>query len=65
MLIYNQPHLRSVIAEYASHYNNHRPHQPRQQPPPDQDAQASPPLDSPVRRHKVPGGVISEYYQAA
>ena len=51
--------------EYAGHYNGHRPHQTRQQRPPDQDDQASPPLDLPVRLRKVLGGVINEYYQAA
>jgi hypothetical protein len=65
LLIYDERHLRSVLGEYASHYNGHRPHQSRQQRPPDQDGQASPPLDLPVRRRKVLGGVINEYYQAA
>ena len=65
MLIYDERHLRSVLGEYASHYNGHRPHQSRQQRPPDQDCQASPPLDLPVQRRKVLNGVINEYYQAA
>jgi len=65
MLIYGERHLRSVLGEYASHYNGHRPHQSRQQRPPDQDCQASPPLDLPIRRRKVLNGVINEYYQAA
>jgi len=65
MLIYDERHLRSVLGEYASHYNEHRPHQSRQQRPPDQDCHASPPLDLPVRRRKVLNGVINEYYQAA
>jgi hypothetical protein len=51
--------------KYAGHYNGHRPHQSRQQRPPDQDGQVSPPLDLPVQRRKVLGGVINEYYQAA
>ena len=41
MLIYGEQHLRSVLGEYTSHYNGHRPHQSRQQRPPDQDDQAS------------------------
>jgi putative transposase len=66
MLIYDERHLRSVLREYASHYNQHRPHQSRQQRPPDQadlPAGASPNL--PVKRRKVLGGVINEYYRAA
>jgi putative transposase len=65
MLIYDQRHLRSVLGEYAGHYNGHRPHQSRQQRPPDQDGQVGVPPDLPVQRRKVLGGVINEYYQAA
>ena len=65
MLIYGERHLRSVLGEYAGHYNGHRPHQSRQQRPPDQDDQVGVPLDLPVQRRKVLGGVINEYYQAA
>jgi len=65
MLIYGEQHLRSVLSEYAGHYNGHRPHQSRQQRPPDQVEQTSAPLDLPVQRRKVLGGVINEYYQAA
>jgi hypothetical protein len=55
---------RSVLGEYADHYNGHRPHQSRQQRPPDQGDQVIAPLDLPVQRRKVLGGVINEYYQA-
>jgi len=65
VLIYGERHLRSVLGEYADHYNGHRPHQSRQQRPPDHDGQASPPLDLPVQRRKVLDGVINEYYRAA
>ena len=65
MLIYDERHLRSVLGEYASHYNGHRPHQSRQQRPPGQDDQAGVPLDLPVQRRKVLGGVINEYHRAA
>jgi transposase InsO family protein len=65
MLIYDERHLRSVLGEYADHYNRHRPHQSRQQRPPDQSHQASAPLDLPVQQRKVLGGVINEYYRAA
>ncbi len=65
MLIYDERHLRSVLREYGRHYNQHRPHQSRQQRPPDQDDQTTAPLNLPVQRRKVPGGVINEYYRAA
>jgi putative transposase len=41
MLIYDERHLRSVLNEYAGHYNRHRPHQSRQQRPPDQETQTT------------------------
>jgi hypothetical protein len=53
------------LGECAGHYNRHRPHQSRQQRPPDHGGLADVPLDLPVQRRKVLGGVISEYYQAA
>ena len=65
MLIYNQAHLRAVLRAYEKHYNGHRPHQSRQQRPPDHDDQVVIPLDRPVKRRKVLGGVINEYYRAA
>ena len=65
MLIYGERHLLSVLDDYVGHYNRHRPHQSRQQRPPDHDDQAGVPLDLPVQRRKVLGGVINEYYRAA
>jgi hypothetical protein len=65
MLIYNQAHLRAVLRAYAGHYNGHRPHQSRQQRPPDHDEQVVIPLDAPVHRRKILGGVINEYHRAA
>jgi putative transposase len=65
VLILGEQHLREVLAEYALHYNGRRPHQSRQQRPPDRDDQARVPLDLPVKRRKVLSGMINEYYQAA
>ena len=65
MLIYGERHLWSVLGEYVGHYNRHRPHQSRQQRPPDQAGQPGAPLNLPVQRREVLGGLINEYYQAA
>ncbi len=65
MLIYGEAHLRAVLRAYAGHYNGHRPHQSRQQRPPDHYERVVVPLAAPVQRRKVLGGVISEYHRAA
>ena len=65
MLIYSQAHLRAVLRTYGLHYNGHRPHQSRQQRPPDHDEPVIVPLKAPVQRRKVLGGLINEYHRAA
>jgi putative transposase len=65
MLIYGQARLRAVLRGYARRYNGHRPRQSLQQRPPDHDEPVVVPLEAPVQRRKVPGGVINEYHRAA
>jgi transposase InsO family protein len=65
MLIYDERHLRSALNEYAEHYNAHRPHQSRQQRPPDQDEDVVVPLEGRIQRRKVLSGAINEYHRAA
>jgi hypothetical protein len=63
MLIYCQAHLRAVLRACAGHDNAHRPHQPRQQRPPEHGERAVVRLDAPVQRRKVLGGVINDYHR--
>jgi len=65
MLVYGEAHLRVVLRIYSGHYNGHRPHQARQQRPPDYDEPVVMRLDAPARRRKILGGVINEYHRAA
>lgn len=65
MLIYDEARLRAVLKTCIRHYNGHRPHQSRQQRPPDHVESAVIPLDALVQRRKVLGGVISEHHRAA
>ncbi len=65
MLVYDKRHLKTVLERYAGHYNGHRPHQSRQQRPPNHDTPVVVPPGAPVQRRKVLGGVINEYYTAA
>ena len=53
-----------MLSEYAAHYNDHRPHQSRNQLPPALDEPATVQLDAAIRRRKVLGGIINEYTRA-
>jgi len=67
MLIFSERHLRAVLAEYEAHYNRHRPHQSRQQRPPDIETRHVRDVASlrSVRREPVVAGVINEYHLAS
>ncbi|WP_370088413.1 integrase core domain-containing protein [Streptacidiphilus sp. MAP12-16] len=70
ILIINQAHAHTVLTQYIQHYNEHRPHQARQQLPPN-SAHTPPPHPADdlqahrIRRKSILGGLINEYHQAA
>ena len=64
MLILGEGHLRKVLAEFARHYNGHRPHQGLQQEPPRQRGRAVD-ITARIERRQVLSGLISEYRRAA
>jgi putative transposase len=65
MLILGERHLREVLAEYARHYNGHRPHQSLQQEPPQRQPGNTIGITARIERRQVLGGLISEYHRAA
>ncbi|ADI04437.1 integrase catalytic region [Streptomyces bingchenggensis BCW-1] len=68
VLIMNEAHARHVFAAYERHYNEHRPHQARNQRPPDahkQPAAAHALSTGKVLRTRILGGLINEYKYAA
>lgn len=69
ILIYGPRHLLVVLGEYVAHYNEHRPHQGRQQRPPGAaDAAPAAVVDlaaARISRKKILNGLINEYSQAA
>src|ERR1700756_890649 len=65
MLIFGERHLRSVMAEYARHYNGRRPHRALQLQPPRPDHPIAYLSRERVKRLPVLGGLLNEYERAA
>jgi putative transposase len=68
ILILGPGHLRRVLAEYAIHYNGHRPHQGLDQRSPDADPAIPAPITdltgTRIKRRPILGGLINEYEAA-
>jgi transposase InsO family protein len=65
LLIFNEAHLRAVLADMARHYNEHRPHQGRQQQAPEDMPGRAVDLTAAIHKRQVLGGLINEYRRAA
>jgi transposase InsO family protein len=65
LLIHGERHLRRILAEYARHYNEHRPHQSREQRPPLHEPGQPVDITARIRRKQVLHGLINEYQRAA
>jgi transposase InsO family protein len=64
LLIYNEQHLRHVLAEYAEHYNTGRPHRALQLRSPGDDPNVIPFPAQRIQRHNILNGLIHEYRNA-
>jgi len=65
LLIHGERHLRRILAEYARHYNEHRPHQSREQRPPLHEPGQVVDMTGRITRGQVVHGLINEYRRAA
>jgi hypothetical protein len=65
LLIHAEQCLRRILAEYAQHYNDHRPHQARGQRPPLHEPGRPINLAARIKRRQTVQGLISEYRRAA
>ena len=65
LLIHGEQHLRNILAEYARHYNDHRPHQARSQRPPLHEPGQPIDITAQIKRRQTVQGLISEYRRAA
>ena len=65
LLIYGERHLGRILAEYARHYNEHRPHQSREQRPPLHEPGQTIDVTARIKRRQVVHGLINEYRRAA
>jgi putative transposase len=65
MLIFGQRHLRTILDQYAAHYNGRRPHRSRQLRPPRPDHPIADLSQERIQRRPVLGGLINEYERVA
>jgi transposase InsO family protein len=64
LLIYGERHLRTVLAEYERHFNDHRPHQGRSLHPPMHPGKVID-MTARIRHRRTVTGLIREYYRGA
>jgi putative transposase len=65
LLIYGERHLWRTLTQYARHYNEHRPHQSREQRPPLHEPGQAVDVTARIKRRNVVDRLINEYRRAA
>ncbi|MFI0469660.1 integrase core domain-containing protein [Saccharopolyspora sp. 5N102] len=61
LLIFDERHLRAVLADYVRHYNGSRPHRARELRPPRPSHPVANLSHERIKRRPVLGGLINEY----
>jgi len=65
ILIFGERHLRTVLAQYSTHYNGRRPHRALQLLPPHPDHPAADLAHGRIKRRPVLAGLLNEYERTA
>jgi transposase len=65
ILIFDERHMRTVLARYGAHYNGRRPHRALQLLPPRPDRPTPDLNHQRIRRRTILGGLLREYERAA
>jgi transposase InsO family protein len=65
LLIYGERHLRTVLAEYERHFNEHRPHRGCSLRQPTHDPSEVIDMTARIHHRRTVTGLISEYRRAA
>jgi putative transposase len=65
ILIFGERHLRTVLAQYSTHYNGRRPHRTLQLLPPHPDHPSPDLAHRRIKRRPVLGGLLNEYERTA
>jgi putative transposase len=64
ILLLDRGHAEKVLTDFATHFNNHRPHQGRDQLAPSDDPDVIPFPTYRIRRRPAVAGLINEYRPA-
>lgn len=64
ILLLDRGHAEKILRDYAHHFNNHRPHQGRDQLAPNDDPTVIPLPPPRIKRHRAVTGLINEYQRA-
>ncbi|MGW5866574.1 integrase core domain-containing protein [Streptomyces sp. NPDC055239] len=65
ILLYDRSHTEKILHDYAKHFNDHRPHQGRNQLAPRDDPDVIPLPTPRIPRHQAVGSLTNEYHRAS
>ncbi|OMI36988.1 integrase catalytic region [Streptomyces sparsogenes DSM 40356] len=65
VLLFGRGHAEKILHDYARHFNNHRPHQGRDQLAPSDNPDVIPLPAARIKRRQAVASLINEYHRAS